>query len=1509
MRDEPENEELDEGLGENPEQEQTSLDSNSTSSKASEIANKEIQKKLSKSVTKNAVKQSLVKALLPVLTWVLVFIIILIIIIGIVMFFITMPGMVMDKLKDLSISIGNKLEAFFGGDTTAQIQDQQVYDVLDYLEQMGYDLKGYGFLTDYVGESKDGVERNDEGKIKEAKSDFIYTYLVSDNYVYTIANFNQTNDLANNGHRILGAIVSVFQKVGNLFTNGQLGQFWGRGMISVYHESSIGVPGTYYGGFGDLIGWSGIKINIDEEKDEKTLQVRRGWGSGVKSFNLDGWTGRYGMPIDFLLSVHLATMMPDLAYDMVESFDTQIVMLLHKTGSYLEGTASYDPYIAYVKNHWYRDVYFVQTDREFVDYDYEYESVMKERWTLYETYPADDPERAGEYKLYEINDDGTYKTSGGEYILFDGTADEAEKNGVKVAKKAQTIKYSNNSQFEEIEWNKNSWGIWTAYKINSSGSLTQTGEGLRTETNPEIKKMFLNNRYFRYDGSVETAEVIDKLRENINPKTNYYGPVKGIGPDGNEVDYTSVTAVVDGETKKVEDFSGEVSLNQDSLNAFSMLENEHTLDADYIYRDFKELIVELGYFEKEELTDETPRLLEFLVPDIGSFQYPKRSIDKNENEFGTMIHSKGDIDAQKYNAISQIAQENEELGDYIEDGDTQTEPEKDPTIQDEKEQNIALNDLNQLVGASGSYSSKYSGGSKTYTIDESVHGDGYDYGVELHGVTYKKYRQNKGCGSYATKPFGSNNYVTSGCGPISSAILASGYGVEEGPLYYGNLYHGTPPSLSGIKEALATVGIEGEAYTIGNSASPDLTDKGLALARRMEEALEEGKPVIVLVGKAQKLSDAYQYTSGGHYFVFIGIDDDGTPIYCNTTSDTHEYTHRGDFQRENPIEEFVYYYMQNSQVSSRGIFIPDEAPKNIDKPELYEGYLGNEAVVSPVTGILLEYGTYDGIEKDSITNEPYRTNIDLKYETTSGLIDNPDDNPENPQTDPEVPKEIEPEKVGYAKILVLDDETYKKLETSLIGSTRWRGNTFLPENGNYDEKDIQDLNKEKIKNWTDIERTLYGYKEFAESYQEFGISGNIVYIEGFKCELPDEKFNNESEDDLENKIPDGEDLSFQSFQTITTNSFTNGKISSSVKIPESEYEKDDDYKLASKKATDKLNMENKIKNQAAPSLVINDGITIIKEGTVLGRTITDKELLESPEYRAGKNGTYESIRKNKDIKPQVIGNYLRIIMRDKDKTVVENVEDYMKLDDGILDKKKNDWELFYFIPFESGAADVKPSYLRGRYTGTACVSSCSEGEVAIGIIQETSLTSDGLCNQRDNFIPFMKENYPEFYNILSFMDGKGPSWYWSDYNGANSVQSALLKCDEFDHEEFLTAQMEEAKEHYYYGMIEEVPWLEERPPCVQAEILHLKLWGAKWRWVKSYQNKSDEQILDNVRYTIANTSSTAGPASGNTSSGRAFNEPEIAYGILDGKLTEDEVEEWVRTADRSILTDNGIEQR
>ena len=767
-----------------------------TAQKSMEKAKKQVTKKASKTAAKAAKAGSKMASLGPILIYVIIAIIIIIVFVGVVMFLVTMPGMVMEKIKALFKEIGNRWLSWWGQDTAKQIEDKEIYGVLDYLEQMGYDLKGYGFLTDYVGKSDDGVERDsDSDTISNAESDFIFTYIVSENYLYTIKNNNVTTSWWKAPWEHLSALWSD-----NLDNR--------KGMLAIYHEDNGKIGSAKENAYD---AWERGSITANAET--KTLEIKRGWFTNTMTYNLDGWTGRYGKPIDFLLSLHIATMMPDLAYDIASNFPTEIYLILHKvndseviasyktnTGEYVDYPTiekaltgnearhwyskvwdwfdnlnintdeannvfnlgiehaedcdcefdndkvktignncknhikeildnlkdtndysfdTYTPYISKVVNHWFRDVYFVADDPKlsFVTNDVEYEALMKERWTLYETYSSDDSdkgtykynlEKAGEYILYEIDEAGNYKTSGDGkkgyegHIIYEGSQEEAKNENIKVVKQAVTKKLDD--IVEDANWN-NIKGTWAAYnfedtqtamervfsdedaedneikkriyyQMTTGGNVVQTGEGQRTETNPEIKKMFLNNTYFRYDGSKETAEAITKLRNDNNLK---FGALNDKKVQGKSLDtiLKLKTTIGEGENKKefsVSDVSGQVNLNQDSLNAFSMLENEHTLDADYIYRDFKELIVELGYFTKEELTDETPRLLQFIVPEIGSYGYPERSIDKRENEYGTMVHSKYDIDANNKYTLKNL------LADTINDSITNEKAENDTTV-------------------------------------------------------------------------------------------------------------------------------------------------------------------------------------------------------------------------------------------------------------------------------------------------------------------------------------------------------------------------------------------------------------------------------------------------------------------------------------------------------------------------------------------------------------------------------------------------------------------------------------------------------------------------------------------------------------------------------------------------------------------------------------------------------------------------------------------------------------
>ena len=243
--------------------------------RGSEEVKKQVSKKLKKEVGKkaatsaagSAASASLMASLSYVLFWVALVILIIFIVIGLIMFFVTMPGMVMEKLKALFKELGNYVAAFFGADTTEQIEDTEICQTLDYLEQMGWDIKSEGFLTGYITSESDltsdekdqlgdeikfdermGVVRSTEDdSIKFARSDFIFSYIMSDNYVYTLKNDNlATKEECNNWfEEFIASCVTAAYKIRNFFfgplydalgITDLVGDVWGKGLIAVYYD-------------------------------------------------------------------------------------------------------------------------------------------------------------------------------------------------------------------------------------------------------------------------------------------------------------------------------------------------------------------------------------------------------------------------------------------------------------------------------------------------------------------------------------------------------------------------------------------------------------------------------------------------------------------------------------------------------------------------------------------------------------------------------------------------------------------------------------------------------------------------------------------------------------------------------------------------------------------------------------------------------------------------------------------------------------------------------------------------------------------------------------------------------------------------------------------------------------------------------------------------------------------------------------------------------------------------
>lgn len=409
---------------------------------------------------------------------------------------------------------------------------------------------------------------------------------------------------------------------------------------------------------------------------------------------------------------------------------------------------------------------------KFVKVDEEYLSDTGEYWSSYEMKEGN-PE---EYQLFYLNSDGTtsdikmedflqeehtYRDNEGNQVTKKfATQKEAEDAGFAFVKKAKLydvkdfaenessnmqnddngldsnilwsaysfsvtentsnwdrINYGDNSRVDEvyeINWGSSdgeglegedtSKGIF--YRIMTSNQVTQEEDAQRGETNALVKYLFKYRKYYIYDGTKETAvrietdrqKVIDEVLNNTIPGfesptnarnqlmkygrsairdayskltivsdvfangidergiaeqwiewqldmyymykygvdiTQYYTDKNNTGADSVPTDLLKIT-----KDPRDQDLVNTVNITKSSLNAFSILENTGTVDAEYQYRDFKELIVELNYFDKEDLSEKPDSVFTWILPETSPMGWPNRIYDKQDVEYGALVQSK-----------------------------------------------------------------------------------------------------------------------------------------------------------------------------------------------------------------------------------------------------------------------------------------------------------------------------------------------------------------------------------------------------------------------------------------------------------------------------------------------------------------------------------------------------------------------------------------------------------------------------------------------------------------------------------------------------------------------------------------------------------------------------------------------------------------------------------------------------------------------------------------------------
>ena len=272
------------------------------------------------------------------------------------------------------------------------------------------------------------------------------------------------------------------------------------------------------------------------------------------------------------------------------------------------------------------------------------------------------------------------------------------------------------------------------------------------------------------------------------------------------------------------------------------------------------------------------------------------------------------------------------------------------------------------------------------------------------------------------------------------------------------------------------------------------------------------------------------------------------------------------------------------------------------------------------------------------------------------------------------------------------------------------------------------------------------------------------------------------------------------------------------------------------------------KRMEAPAYLEKDGKRYIKEGTVIGTT-TSSDL-----------GLYLMNREN---------------------SIVEDVESYIRL---VKKKLDTDWAYFYWIPYESGGTD-------GEGNGPEAVGWTTPGELAVGISQWTTTHKAGAPNNIPDFCKAAIDLNPGLCSELQQFVGKSIDEILAL---EPQIKSAFKSICSKDRDGFMEVQMQVTINQYlidpYTGTDKE--WILERDPIMQGTLMSLLNWGMGDKfWLSTFsQSDSDEQATKALLTKALGVRSTAGYLTP-----RWTSQYVLAKDALTGAIDEEGIINWIKT--------------
>ena len=401
----------------------------------------------------------------PAIIVIVVIAILIFLFIGIASFILMGPAGVTGQFVKFADNLFTKLTGFVIGQDVAQVDKKDVIEIASYLDNMGYKLEGYGFAE------KENIERDDKGEITDVDSPYLVSYLAAENKTYMIA--NQNFNLRDYFKDTYGSIALTGIGLAKTAISGEDGS-WGSGMIVINRKLWDESP-------------SNENVKVDRKK--KTLEVKmksdkKDSEEVTYQYNLDGWMGRYGKPIEFLLALHIGTMAPDFAYEVAtgDNFDTKVYIKFKLVGTKVKLRYKGRYVISYTDE---KGVYYEGWDKSVREYAAKVKSGKIEYNNKLKIYNSNVP---AEYRQPILTDQEIQEETDEECRKNMGLAE----SDIDAAKKYEDdenkfiykpyIRAVNNHWFRDLDF-KDSYKVGNTKDINGTvtlGSVTFQTEGQTT---------------------------------------------------------------------------------------------------------------------------------------------------------------------------------------------------------------------------------------------------------------------------------------------------------------------------------------------------------------------------------------------------------------------------------------------------------------------------------------------------------------------------------------------------------------------------------------------------------------------------------------------------------------------------------------------------------------------------------------------------------------------------------------------------------------------------------------------------------------------------------------------------------------------------------------------------------------------------------------------------------------------------------------------------------------------